>query len=87
MTEHHDALETRSPADREAALLAALPTRVAQAKAQSPAMAAHLGDVDAAAITSRASLARVPVLRKTAQGWKIVHIHWSSARRAQKVTP
>ena len=66
MTEHHDALETRSPADREAALLAALPTRVAQAKAQSPAMAAHLGDVDAAAITSRASLARVPVLRKTA---------------------
>jgi phenylacetate-CoA ligase len=63
---YYDALETRSTAEREAALLAALPSRVARAKAHSPAMAEHLADVDAAAVTSRAALARVPVLRKAA---------------------
>ncbi len=62
----YDALETRGAADREASLLAALPACVAQAKAQSPAMAEHLANVDTAAVTSRAALARVPVLRKAA---------------------
>ncbi|HVR50995.1 MAG TPA: AMP-binding protein [Pseudorhodoferax sp.] len=59
-----DARETRDPAEREAALLAALPGLVAHAKAHSPAQAARLAQVDAARIDSRAALARLPVLRK-----------------------
>ncbi len=62
--EHYDALETRSADAREAALVAALPQLVAQAQAHSPAMAEHLAGVDATALTSRAALARLPVLRK-----------------------
>jgi phenylacetate-CoA ligase len=59
-----DARETRDPAEREAALMAALPALVAQAKAGSPAQAARLAHVDAAAVASRAALAQLPVLRK-----------------------
>lgn len=62
--EYFDALETRDPEQREAALLASLPAHLAQAKAQSPAQAARLAGVDAAGVTSRAALARLPVLRK-----------------------
>jgi phenylacetate-CoA ligase len=62
--DHYDALESRAPAEREAALLAALPAQVAQAQRASPAMAELLAGIDAAAITSRAALARLPVLRK-----------------------
>ncbi len=64
MTEFHDALETRSPAVREAALMAALARQVAHAQAHAPAFAAALADVDAAQVTSRAALARLPVTRK-----------------------
>jgi phenylacetate-CoA ligase len=59
-----DARETRDPAEREAALMSALPALVAQAKAGSPAQAARLAHVDAAAVASRAALAQLPVLRK-----------------------
>ena len=38
MTDYYDALETRSPAGREAAHMAALPAQVAHAQAHSPAM-------------------------------------------------
>lgn len=62
--EHFDALETRDPADREAALLAALPAFLAQAKENSPAQAVRLAGIDAASITTRAALATLPVLRK-----------------------
>ncbi len=62
-TPHHDALETRDPAAREAALMAALPGQIRAAQAV-PALAERLAGVDAAAITSRAALARVPVTRK-----------------------
>ncbi len=65
MKEFFDALETRDPAEREAALMAALARHVAHAQAASPAMAEILADVDAAAITSRAALARLPVTRKS----------------------
>ena len=65
MKEFFDALETRDPAEREAALMAALPRHVAHAQAASPAMAAILAGVDAAAITSRTALARLPVTRKS----------------------
>ena len=60
-----DALETRDPAAREAALLAALPAQVAHAQASSPAYAELLAGVDAAAITSRAALAALPLTRKS----------------------
>ena len=63
MTEHFDALETRDPAEREAALLAALPAHIAAAQ-RTAAMGAILSGVDAAQVTSRAALARLPVTRK-----------------------
>jgi len=61
---HYDALETRPPAQREAALMRALAAQVAHAKAHAPAFAASLADVDAAQVTSRAALARLPVTAK-----------------------
>lgn len=63
---HFDALETRSPDARAADLAAALPVQVARAVAGAPAWAEHLGPVEPAAITDRAALARLPVLRKSA---------------------
>lgn len=63
MSEHFDALETRDPAAREAALMAALPKQVAAAQ-RTPAFAELLKGMEAGAITSRAALARLPVLRK-----------------------
>ncbi len=65
MSETFDLLETRSPAEREAALLAALPRQIAHAKQSSAAFAALLADVDAVSITSRAALAALPVIRKS----------------------
>ena len=64
MNRFYDSLETRDPAAREAALLAALPAQVAQAQRASPAMAELLAGVDADGVTSRAALAALPVLRK-----------------------
>jgi phenylacetate-CoA ligase len=64
MPQHFDALETRTPQDREAALMAALPAQVAHAKAHAPAFAELLKDVDAASVNNRAALARLPVIRK-----------------------
>ena len=65
MTDCYDALEQRDPATREAALLTALPGHIARAQQATSAFADSLAGVDAAAITSRAALARLPVLRKT----------------------
>ena len=62
--EHFDALETRSPQQREADLMARLPAQIAHAKAQAPWFAESLRDVDAAAVSSRTALARLPVVRK-----------------------
>ncbi len=64
MTASYDDLETRDPAAREAALLAALPGHIAHAQAHSPAFVEILKDVDAQAVTSRAALAALPVTRK-----------------------
>jgi phenylacetate-CoA ligase len=64
MPQHFDALETRTPQDREAALMAALPAQVAHAKAHAPAFAELLKDVDAASVNNRVALARLPVIRK-----------------------
>ena len=61
---HYDALETRTPAQREAAQTSALAAQIAHAKAHAPAFAASLLDIDAAEVTSRDALARLPVIRK-----------------------
>ena len=58
-----DALETRVPAVREAALLAALPGQVRAARA-TPAYAERLAQQDPEAVTTRAALAALPVTRK-----------------------
>jgi phenylacetate-CoA ligase len=63
MSDFYDSLETRDPAEREAALLAALPAQVARAQATA-AGARTLAGVDAAAVSSRAALAALPVTRK-----------------------
>ena len=64
MTSHYDALETRSPAEREAALLRALPLQVAHAQANTSGFAGILKGVTAADVTTRAALAKLPVTRK-----------------------
>ena len=65
MQEYFDAQEIRATQVREADLMAALPVQVAHAKQYSAAFAALLKDVDPAAVTDRAALARLPVLRKS----------------------
>ncbi|WP_449256062.1 phenylacetate--CoA ligase family protein [Bosea sp. (in: a-proteobacteria)] len=63
MTEHDDALETRSPAEREADLFARLP-QLLKAALQAPAYAERLAGIDPDAITDRKALTGLPVLRK-----------------------
>ena len=65
MSEFFDALETRSADERDAAQLAALPAHIARAQQHSGAFAQILQGVDAAAVTTRAALARLPVTRKS----------------------
>jgi phenylacetate-CoA ligase len=65
MTEHFDALETRSPDQRETAQMAALPGQLAHAKQNSAAFADILRDIEVGDIDSRAALARLPVTRKS----------------------
>ncbi len=62
--DHFDELETRDPAAREAALMAALPGLIADAKAKAPAFAEILEGVDPQAVTDRAALAALPVTTK-----------------------
>jgi phenylacetate-CoA ligase len=65
MGQFYDALETRDPAARQAALLAALPAQIAHALAHCAAMRDALQGVNAQLITSRTALARLPVTRKS----------------------
>jgi phenylacetate-CoA ligase len=64
MNAHFDALETREAAMREAELFSRLPDVLRSAMA-APAYAERLAGTDPAAVTSRAALARLPVLRKS----------------------
>lgn len=64
MSTYFDALEQRDPETRESALLQALPGQIANAQSRAPAFAGILAGVDAAAVTSRAALAKLPVIRK-----------------------
>lgn len=81
MNDFYDALETRAPAEREAALLAALPLQLAHAKLASPALAEILKDVNPAAVTSRAALAKLPVTRKH----ELLELQLASRRRGGSV--
>jgi phenylacetate-CoA ligase len=63
--EFFDALETRDPAERETALMAALPVQIAHTQASSPAYTELLAGVEAASITSRTALAQLPLTRKS----------------------
>jgi len=64
MSNFHDALETRDPTEREAALMAALPAQIAHAQQHTAAYASLLAGVNAAEVNSRAALAQLPVTRK-----------------------
>jgi phenylacetate-CoA ligase len=64
MQEHYDALETRDPRTREREQFARLPAAIARARGAS-GWARQLTGVDPQAVTSRAALARLPVLRKS----------------------
>jgi phenylacetate-coenzyme A ligase PaaK-like adenylate-forming protein len=64
MPGHYDALETRDPAAREREQFARLTDIIARAM-NAPGWAEHLQGIDPKSITSRASLAKLPVLRKS----------------------
>ncbi len=64
MADHYDALETRDPEARERDILARLPLQIAHARARAPAFASSLAGVDPRAVTTRAALAALPVIRK-----------------------
>ncbi len=64
LRDHYDALESRSLAEREVSLMAALGAQVAHAQARATAFTQSLAGIDATQIDSRAALARLPVIRK-----------------------
>jgi len=64
MSDYYDALETRDPAARAAAQFDTLQGLIRRVQQAAPGLAQHLGAVDAAAVTDRAGLAALPVLRK-----------------------
>lgn len=65
MSDFFDSLETRTAAEREAALMASLPGQIAHAQQHSAAMRAVLTGVNSDQINSRAALASLPVTRKS----------------------
>ena len=65
MADFYDTLETRSPAEREAAQFVQLPRQIAHARSASPAFAEVLRAVDPATVCDRAALAQLPVTRKS----------------------
>jgi phenylacetate-CoA ligase len=64
MTDHYDALETRDPAAREREQFARVPEIIAAAM-RAPGWAKQLAGVDPKSVSSRAALAKLPVLRKS----------------------
>ena len=63
MSAFYDALETRDPAEREKDVFGHLPQQIAHAMT-APGWAARLKGIDPNAVTSRAALAKLPLLRK-----------------------
>src|SRR3981189_2741222 len=64
MADHYDALETPDPDARGRDLFGGLSGLVASPLA-APGWASHLAGVDPASVTSRAALARLPLMRKS----------------------
>lgn len=64
-TPYYDDLETRDPEDRDRALYQRLPAQIEYAKAQAPAYAELLKDVDSGQVTDAGALAQLPVVRKS----------------------
>jgi phenylacetate-CoA ligase len=64
MADFYNALETRDPAAREKEIFARLPEGLARAMG-APGWGEHLKGIDPKAVTSRAALAKLPVLRKS----------------------
>ena len=65
MSDFFDALETRSPEQRQGELFAALPAQIAHAKVSAPYFATLLADINPRDIASRKVLATLPVTRKS----------------------
>ena len=63
---YFDHLETRDPDLREQAIFAMLPAVLARAVEMAPGWAEHLAGVDLTQATSRAALATLPLMRKSA---------------------
>ena len=64
-TQFYDTLETRDPAEREAALMSALPQIIAAAKERAPAYRRLLAGVHPEDIVDRRGLAELPLTRKS----------------------
>jgi phenylacetate-CoA ligase len=64
MTEHYDSIETRDPAAREREQFTRLPEIIARAMS-APGWAKQLAGIDPKSVTSRAALAKLPILRKS----------------------
>ena len=64
-TSFYDPGEVRDPAEREAALMAALPRLIAAAQRTAPAYRERLAGISPEAIDSRAALAQLPPTRKS----------------------
>ena len=64
MPDYFDELETREAHERDEAQFAALRANLAEALETAPGLARHLGETDPEALTDRAALAGLPVLRK-----------------------
>ena len=62
---HYDSLETRDAAEREAALMAALPGHLAHAMASAPGFARILAGIDPSKVRTREALAKLTVTRKS----------------------
>lgn len=64
MSEHYDALETRDPAQREQDQFRTLTQTLTRALT-APGWAKHLSGVDPKSVSSRAALAKLPILKKS----------------------
>src|SRR6185436_4953549 len=64
MPDHYDSLELRDPAARERDLFGRLPAQIAHAMKAS-GWATHLNGIDPKSVTTRAALAKLPLLRKS----------------------
>ncbi|MBZ8132741.1 phenylacetate--CoA ligase family protein [Afifella sp. IM 167] len=65
MTDHFDILETRPREERERAFFARFVPFLTEALLAAPGLAEHLAGIEPTAVTDRAVLSRLPVLRKS----------------------